>query len=586
MPFHNIKNRMFDKKTSTTVSVHEEEALESGNSSINNSGVQQLSYDGTDYKPGEALEVDEDDINNVHRGMKSRHILLIGIGGCIGTGLFVGTGANLAKTGPAPLLMSYLLMSFAIWSVMNNLSEMATYLPLKGVSISGFVSRYADDSLGFACGYNLFYTFAIMVATEVTAVGLIIEYWNDEIHIAIFMTVFLAAIVILNFLPNKYFGEMEFWFALIKVLCILGLIVVGIVIFFGGAPSHDRIGFRYWKNPGAFAERITPGAGGRFLDVWTALILSGFSFILGPELIITAAAEAKRPRYNIPKVANSFIWRIMFFYIAGSLVVGCTVPYNHPRLLSGGSNASASPYVIAIQSAGIKVLPDIINACILTSAWSAGNAYMFSGSRMLLQLAKVGQAPQIFNRVNKYGVPWTCMILVSAISCLAYLNVSAGSAKVFTWLSNLCTISGFISWLCSSVAFLRWRKAMILQGRWDSRPYKTALQPYATYYALFLLGMVVLTNGYDVFIKGRWDTATFIAAYVTIPPFVILWLGHKFFFNKHKRLLRPLSEIDLVTGLQAVEAEAEKDFFEIEQERATSTAFNNPFLRAFHYILY
>ncbi|KAI0461991.1 hypothetical protein LJB42_004596 [Komagataella kurtzmanii] len=537
-----------------------------------------------DPESGESGSIKEHDIQ---RGLKSRHIVLIGLGGCIGTGIFIGTGASLATSGPAPLLISYILMSTVLWTIMNVLSEMAVYLPIKGVSVIGFIQRYCDESFAFACGYNIFYTMAILVATEVTAAGLVIRYWNESINIAVFMTIFLGVITVLNCFPNKYYGEIEFWFALVKIVTIIGLIILGAVIMLGGAPNHDRLGFRYWNNPGAFAEHLTTGGTGRFLGFWTAVIKSGFTFITGPELIITAASEAKRPRYNIPKVASSFVYRILAFYVLGSLVIGCTVAYNNPLLLTESSDASASPFVIAIQSAGIKVLPHIINAAILTSAWSSGNAFYFSATRILLGLARSGQAPAVLKKINRFGVPYYCVLVVFLFGCLSYLNVSSGSAKVFTWFTNLTTVSGFISWISCCWAYLRFRRAMILHGKFEERPYKTYFQPFMSYYSIIFLSIIILTNGYAVFIKGNWDTSNFIAAYITLPPFFLLWLGHKYYLHKlgkipFTQVLIPIEEVDIYTGLDIVIAEAERDFAEIEAENATK--FDSVFLKPWYWL--
>lgn len=326
-----------------------------------------------------------------HRGLSSRHIQFLALGGCIGTGLFVGSGATLSLVGPAPLLMSYIAMSSVVWVVMNVLGEMSTYLPVKGVSVPYFVNRFTEPSLAFAVGYNYWYSFSMLIASEVTAAALIIEYWTEAVPVAAWITIILVVILVLNVIAVSFFGEAEFWFASIKIIAILGLIILGIVLFFGGGPNHDRLGFRYWVHPGAFNPYLVGGATGRFLGFWTAFIRSGFSFIFSPELITTAAGEATSPRRNIPKATKRFIYRLFAFYILGSLVVGVTVAYNDPDLLSGvehgGHGAGASPFVIGIQKAGIKGLNHVINAAILTSAWSSGNSWLYAGSRTLYSLA-------------------------------------------------------------------------------------------------------------------------------------------------------------------------------------------------------
>jgi amino acid transporter len=332
------------------------------------------------------------------------------------------------------------------------------------------------------------------------------------------------------------------------------LIIVGIVLFFGGGPAQtSRLGFRYWNNPGAFNPYLVPGSTGKFLAYWTAFVRAGFAFITSPELIALAAGETVAPRRNIPKAARRFIWRLAIFYGVASLVIGVIVPSNDPRLLSPDSNASASPFVIGIQNAGIPVLNHVINAAVLTSAWSAGNAFLFSGSRTLYGLALTNQAPKFLSKTNRYGVPWPAILATWTFGLLAYLNVSNSGAQVFTWFSNLSTISGFIGWIVCLITYLRFRRALIFNNALQSLPYTTPFQPYASYVALAILIILTLTNGFHVFFPANWSAANFLAAYITLPIFLVLYLGHKVWASwKGKSAFTSfaikISEVDVVTG--------------------------------------
>lgn len=522
--------------------------------SITNSKI--VPYDEKGYP----LSPDDSEVafdpETLERGLKSRHVQLIALGGCIGTGLFVGTGSALLMCGPGPLFLSYLIMSVVMFFVMNMLGEMTTFLPLPGNGPQAFVTNYFDASLGFATGYNYWYAFAMLVASEVTAAAIVVEYWTTKVNVAVWITIFLVVIIALNMTSVKYFGEAEFWFASIKLIAITGLIICGIVIFFGGAPTHDRLGFRYWQRPGAFKEHLTGGSTGRFLAVWTAIIKSGFAFICSPELVSVCGAELVAPRRNIPKAANRFIYRLAFFYIFGTLVIGVTVASTNPRLLNGNSDASASPFVIGIQNAGIPVLNHIVNAVILTSAASAGNSFLYSSSRTLYGLLVAGLAPKFFATVNRMGVPFYAVGMSSIFGFLAYLNLSSSAANVFTWFTNICTISGFISWLCVTLAYLRWRKAIQYHGLENRVTYKTILQPYGAYFVLVFIGLVTITNGYAVFF--HFKAADFVAAYITLPIFAVLYCGHRawnYFNNGVKHWVTPIEDIDLFTGLDLIEEE-------------------------------
>lgn len=499
----------------------------------------------------EKIEQDKQQFGTTERGLKSRHVQLIALGGCIGTGLFVGSGAILSNSGPASLLLAYIIMSFVIWTIMNCLGEMTTYLPLSGASPPMYIHRFVDESTAFAAGWNYWYAYAFLVPSEITAAAIVIEYWTDVVPTAAWIAIIWVLIVALNIFMVKIFGETEFWFASLKIIAIVGLIIIGIVIFFGGAPSHDRLGFRYWKHD-AFKEYIVGGASGRFCGFWNALVRSGFSFIMSPELITISAGETEAPRRNIPKATRRFIWRLLFFYVLGALVIGVIVSSSNPMLMSGSGDASASPFVIGIKNASIPVLNHIINGAILTSAWSAGNSFLFAGSRTLFSLATEGEAPAIFRYCNRWGVPVYAVLATSAVALLAFLNVSSSSASVFTWFTNLSTVSGFLAWLCVITAYLRFRKALQHFGVDDTRPFKTAFQPYASYITFFIVSLLTITNGFTVFVGGSFNAGDFVAAYVTLPIFAALYFGHKA-WTKNWKFVYPVEEVDVFTGLDEVE---------------------------------
>ncbi|KAK7755416.1 hypothetical protein SLS62_002643 [Diatrype stigma] len=496
--------------------------------------------------------------DQLERGLKSRHIQFLALGGAIGTGLFVGSGAILATVGPAPLFMAYLSMMLVVWVVMNDLGEMVTYLPLKGISIPYFVSRFVEPSLAFAAGYNYWYAYAMLLASEVTAGALILQYWTEAVPVAVWIALQLLVILFLNIVAVSFFGEAEFWFASVKLITIVGLIILGIVIMLGGGPDHVRTGFLYWQQPGAFVPYLVPAVGlSRFLGYWTAFVKAGFAFVTSPELIALSAGETVAPRRNIPKAARRFVWRLAVFYGCGSLIIGVLVPSDEPQLLSGSSNASASPFVLGIQRAGIKGLNHVINAAILTSAWSAGNAFCYSGSRILYSMAINGQAPRLLGRTTKRGVPWAAVLATLAFGCLGFLNVNNSGASVFAWFTNISTISGFIAWIVILITYLRFRSAMAHHGLLDSLPFRTPLQPYATWFALLMVSLLTLTNGYPVFFPSRWSVSDFLAAYITLPIFMALYLGHK--LVKRTPFYRRVDDIDALTGKKEMDEMEEMD---------------------------
>ncbi|ROW09870.1 hypothetical protein VPNG_06300 [Cytospora leucostoma] len=514
--------------------------------------------DPKDEEAGEVRNLDDGtrnligDQDQLERGLKSRHIQFLALGGAIGTGLFIGSGTILEMGGPLALLLGYLAMMLFVWNIMNILAEIACYLPLKGATIPYFVERFVEPSLAFAAGWNYWYAYAILFAAEASAGPIIISYWDTPVPSAAWIAIILLVNLALNIFAVKIFGEAEFWFASIKLLTIVGLIIVSLVIMCGGAPDGEAIGFWYWQKDGPMREYLVPGNTGRFLAFWAAFAKAGFAFITSPELIALAAGEAIAPRRNIPKAAGRFIWRLAIFYGLGAFMIGSICPSTDSRLLSGASNASASPWVIGITLRGIKVLNHIINAAVLTSAWSAGNAFLFSGSRILYSMALNGQAPAIFGKTGNLKTPYMAILATWAVGLLAFLSVSQTSSVVFNWFVNISTISGFIAWIICCITYLRFRKAMIYQGLLHTLPYKTRLQPYATYFVMFVLVVLTLTNGFAVFFPSKWSVGDFLAAYITLPIFMVLYVGHKLWAKTP--WARRIEDIDVITGVREMDA--------------------------------
>ncbi|KAH0566536.1 hypothetical protein GP486_000077 [Trichoglossum hirsutum] len=358
-----------------------------------------------DHRIGEAAELYGDiqtaeEYGYVSRGLKSRHIQFIALGGTIGTGLFLGIGRAFVQAGPLSVLLGYTFTGMAIFAMMQSLGEMATWLPLPG-AIPQFCARYVDDALGFAVGWNNWYSAAITLCAEISAASIVIGFWNSDINVAAWITIIIVVVICLNIFAVSIYGEAEFCFAGIKIITIVGLLLLALILDLGGGPNHDRLGFRYWKNPGAMKEYIAKGDTGRFLGLFSTLINAAFSYG-GVEMVAVAAGEAENPRKNIPKAVRRVFWRILFFYVLGSLAIGVLVPSNDDKLLNPGKpGAARSPWVIAIYRAGIPALPSIINAVILTSASSSANAFLYTGSRYLFALAQNKQAPKFLLKCSK-----------------------------------------------------------------------------------------------------------------------------------------------------------------------------------------
>jgi amino acid transporter len=345
--------------------------------------------------------------------------------------------------------------------------------------------------------------------------------------------------IVFGFLSDKI--QSEVFFAVLKILLIIGLIIAGLVVDLGGSPSGDRIGFRYWKNPGPFNEYIVPGNTGKFLGFWSSLISAAYSYA-NIQVVAIAGAETKNPRVIIPNAIRMTFWRVLIFYVISILIVGMLVPFNDPNLGISTGDAQQSPFVIAFQRAGINVLPSIINAIVCTSAFSCGSACVFLASRTLYGLAEDGQAPKVLLRTNRFGTPYLAIGASLIFMPLVYLSLGSNSSVVFGWFVNITTIAGLIGWLVIEGTYLRFYYALKAQGISRDRKltvapfakimlifsglaYKSPMQPYLAWLTGGALVLVILFSGYSVFFPGRWSVGTFLTYYIDIAIFIFLWVA-------------------------------------------------------------
>ncbi|KAG8933953.1 hypothetical protein FRC02_010888 [Tulasnella sp. 418] len=495
--------------------------------------------------------------DTLHRGLKARQISMIALGGAVGTGLIIGSGTGLRRGGPLGLLIGYSFVGFVCYLVMVSLGEMAAYLPHKK-GFSGYASRFVDPALGFALGWNYLMKYLIVTPNNINAAGVVIRYWDTQakVHIAVWMTIFIALIFIVNLLGVRVFGELEFWLSSIKVLALIGLILMGIIVDLGGNPKHDRIGFRYWKDPGVFSHYLKEGGLGKFLGFWAVMTNALFAY-MGTELIGVTVGEAENPRKNIPKAIKRTFWRILVFYIGGVFVIGLIVPSNDPNLFvatKAKTGAAASPFVVAATNFGIRGLNHVINGAILIFVMSAANSDLYIGSRTLYALAAEGKAPAIFKKVSKGGVPWPALLFCTAFCALVYLNTTSSAAQVFTYFVNLVTFFGATTWMCISLSHIRFMKALKVQGiSRDQLPYKAPFQPWGSYFAFVVTAIITFFKGFDTFMP--WNHKNFITSYIGAPVFLAMWLGYKLY---HKTKVIPLEDVDLISGKKAIDDEEER----------------------------
>ncbi|KAJ7173570.1 general APC amino acid permease [Mycena filopes] len=495
-------------------------------------------------------DFDFHDLDRVQRRLKQRHVQMIAIAGTIGTGLFLGSGNALQVAGPLGALLAYGLVGTVAYSSLCCIGEMTTWAPISG-TFPHYAARWVDPAFGFAIGWNYFYHNAIIVPVEISAAVILMTFWDkDTSHAALYTAIITILVCSINIFGVRYFGETEFVFSVIKLILIIIILFAGLIIDLGGGPSHERIGFKFWVNPGAVnrAHLVENIGADRFLAIFNVIIQAAFSF-QGMELVCIAASETENPRRNIAKAVRRVFYRIVIFYMLGILMVGMLVSYDNPQLLSKVGTAAQSPFVIAMKSAGTRAFPHIVNAGIFASALSAGSSLLFCSSRVLYGLSIRGQAPKFLAHTTKNGLPIASVLASSVFALMSFMTVSAGVETVFNWFVNVVTTGGFIGWFSISLTYVFFHRGMTAQG-YDLKKnvYNNPLQPYLAYWGIGWTSIFVLMNGYAVFFK--FDASLFMTAYINIPIFAALYFGYKIVYRT--KVWKPL-EMDFVTGIPTVE---------------------------------
>lgn len=495
------------------------------------------------------------------RRLRSRHLQMIAIGGSIGTGLFIGSGYALWQGGPAGQLISYFLVGFSLYCVMNALGELSVQFPVSG-SFNAFFSRFIEPSWGFTLGLMYSLSWLISFPSELVACALTVLYWNKSVNPAVWVAIFYVLICAINMFSVIGYGEVEFVLSIIKVLAVVGFIILGICIA-GGVGEQGYLGTKYWHDPGAFNHG--------FKGVCSCFISAAFSFG-GIELVALAASETANPRKSLPKAIKQVFWRIAIFYLVTSVVIGCLVPFNDDRLLTGTSSVdiAASPFVIAISSAGIKVLPDIMNAVILLAVVSVGNSAVYGCSRSLASLAVQGLLPRIVGYVDRKGRPLVAILIASLFGLLGFLVGAQDEEVVFTWLFSICSLGAFFTWASICLVHIRFRMALSYQGRsTDELIYSSPTGVWGSWAGMIVLILIIVGEVW-VSIWPIWTTGpsleTFWKQCLSIVLIIVTWAVFKTVKGTWGLMWIKLENIDLDTGKRELNLEIVKQ--ELAEERA------------------
>lgn len=456
------------------------------------------------------------------RDMKSRHLMMISIGGTIGTGLFLGSGQTISQAGPFGAILAYAVGGFIMYMVLLCLAELSVAMPVSG-SFQSYASRFISPGAGFTTGWLYWINWAICIAADFTAAGIIMHNWFPQVETWIWCAVFAIALALLNIISVKAYGEAEFWFASIKIAAIVGFIIAGAGLIFGFTGHEGAIGFTNFNtgDSGLFPKG--------FQAVFLTMIAVVYSF-QGAELVGIAAGECEDPGKNVPRVIRGITVRIIVFYIIAIAVLAGTIPWAEAGVLE-------SPFAHVFGRLGLPVAQDIMSFVVLTSALSAGNSALYACSRLLWSMSREGLAPLGLGRLNSRGVPFNGVLLTLVVACISLLTEEFAADTVYLWLMSSTGLTGCLIWVIIAWCQINFRKEFTsLGGDLKELIFRTPLYPLVPALAIILnLGVIV---------SLYFDESQRIVLYTGIPVLIVIYLYYMLFLSK-KRKSSPDTQVNV-----------------------------------------
>ena len=510
-------------------------------------GIDGLGPNGESNKARQ--DADDEVDGKLKKTIKPRHVIMISLGTGIGTGLLVGNGTSLANGGPAALVIGYAIMGSCIYCIIQAVGEMAVaYLSLIG-GFNAYPAFLVDPALGFSVAWVYCLQWLCVCPLELVTASMTIKYWTTKVDPDVFVIIFYVLIVCINVLGGAAgYAEAEFFFNSCKILMMTGFFILGIIIICGGAGKDGFIGGRYWHDPGAFRGDKPID---HFKGVVGTLVTAAFSFGQS-EFIAITASEQSNPRKAIPSAAKKIIYRALCIYLASIILIGFLVPWNSDKLLgSGGGGVKASPYVLAVSTHGVRVVPHFINAVILLSVLSVANSAFYSSSRMLLSLAHQGWAPKIFEYVDRAGRPTMGIAVAMLFAIIAFCATSPKEDEVFVWLLAISGLSQVFTWFTICLSHVRFRRALKVQGKsTDELGFKSQVGVWGSLYAGGFM-LLILIGQFWVAIapigEGKLDAQAFFESYLAMPILIALYVGYKIWKRDWSLFIRA-DKIDLNRG--------------------------------------
>ncbi|KAH8890348.1 amino-acid permease inda1 [Thozetella sp. PMI_491] len=491
------------------------EAYHEGDSWMTRNGLNFKSFTKRHYGSG---------IVELERPMKARHLHMIAIGGSIGAGFFVGSGSAFHKGGPGFVLIDFMIIGVMMFNTVYALGELAVMYPVSG-GFYTYSSRFIDPSWGFAMGWNYVMQWLAVLPLELTVCSFTVTYWNHEITVAAWITIFLGAIIVVNIFGALGYAEEEFWAAVLKLGATVVFMIIAFVLVLGGGPAGGRYdhywGARLWYEPGAFNNG--------FKGFCSIFVTAAFSFS-GTELVGLAAAEARNPVRALPGAIKQVFWRITLFYILGLFFVGLLISSDDQNLLNSDNpygDSNTSPFVLVGKYAGLTGFDSFMNVIILVSVLSIGVSAVYGSSRTLTAMAQTGYAPKLFSYIDRSGRPLPSVVFTIAFGFIAYVSLAASGPVVFDWLLSLSGLAASFTWGSICLAHIRFRAAWKYHGHTlDEIPFRAIGGVYGSWLGLFLNAVVLVAQFYVAVSPIGKDVATaedFFKVYLAMPIVLAFW---------------------------------------------------------------
>ena len=389
------------------------------------------------------------------RAMSTRHLVMLSLGGAIGTGLFLGSGEVIAQTGPVGAIIAYILGGLIAYMVMLCLGELAVHMPVAG-SFGAYAQKYIGPGTGYMISWVYWLTWTATLGTEFTAAALLMQEWFPHISMWIWTIIFAITIFALNLSSTRIFAESEFWLALVKVVTVVAFIILGLLAIFGLIPFHGAESAPLFHNltaQGWFPQGLVP--------IFTTMLIVNFAFS-GTELIGVAAGETKDPAVNVPKAINAAIWRLLIFFVGTIVVISALLPFQVAGL--GGESVSNSPFVTVFNYIGIPYADDIMRFVIITALLSAANSGLYAASRMMWSLSAQRQLPQVFSRLSSSGTPVIALVVTMFGAIPGLLSEHFAPETIFKNLLGIAAFTMVIVWMSICWSQFNFRRAWYKAG--------------------------------------------------------------------------------------------------------------------------